>query len=221
MLAIAFCASNYACGEDFGALRRQASDDLKRDIAAGVPGWKIVETYSAWIDPDPVRMSLRYAQLARAGLAPFDAEHRAFVMLADYPMFDVRPSRVTGIVKPDDGSVDPDRPGLLAAEGANLYFHVPKGARKVRGYYGVPRRSDQEYRAEPVQVLMLLRSTLGPQKLFERTLDPARVEADRGSQLFELELPEAETAEVVLRILRRPEYPSDLVWGWWSGVAFE
>lgn len=106
--------------------------------------------------------------------------------------------------------------------GTAIHLGLAAGDSKIEGRFGVPSERNERRHSSPMRVRVEVRSPDGAARtLFDRTLDPASNEADRGSQAFELDELPAPPGEIVLRADRAEGSTSAWDWVYWCDVRIE
>jgi hypothetical protein len=101
-----------------------------------------------------------------------------------------------------------------------LVFDLPAGAREVHGWFGMLPAAHRF--GDTDGVLFTVELDLGAERgslvLFERALDPAQEETDRGFQEFRLELPADACGTLLLRTSNEPGKNELADGSFWSGL---
>jgi hypothetical protein len=109
-----------------------------------------------------------------------------------------------------------DRVVLVAAPDSKLAFKVPPGAKRATGEIGIlPWTYD---RTDGVDFSIEIESEGLSRSLFERRLEPKTCETDRGSQAFDVELPDRARGQLVLRT-RDTRGTPEADRPYWTGVT--
>jgi hypothetical protein len=207
-------------GERDGQQHLAAAITLEREARAGASPEMLAAAH--WRDFYGSRPPFagKLEELRRAGFAPFEGSPPPpeGPGLPPYPMLRTQPASAAG-GGPPLVRLAWTVPVLAVPPGGELRFAAPAGTRGLRARFGLagPRKRTRTTRF----LVELDLEGEAPRVLFERTLDPATRDADRGFQELALELPpdvRDRAGELVLRTLS--DVPLDEVqgWGFWLDV---
>jgi hypothetical protein len=128
--------------------------------------------------------------------------------IEEYPMFEVKPSRVEGASVPASVRMD-GREVLEVRAPGEIELAVPAGARRLQGGFGL--KAESSGYGAPIsgegamaEFEVVLKEGTSERVLMERELDPRRVEGDRGLQVLDVPLPPvAAGATLILRTVSK------------------
>jgi len=236
LLACAFAAvgHNAQFGLSYGGDRHTKVFEVEKDIWAGVPIQEIVERHGKMLSPNPDKLASHLTMLLEARIGPYffsEEEGRALLMAHYRSKYSMMVSPVTysrsGLIITRRERLEDLEAAAVHAEG-ELRFHVPKGASRATGVYGV---MPQVYgltagrdgpKPDGVYVSVVLEEPGGKQSvLFSRHLRAQADEADRGAHRFSVDLPRDAEGELVLgSFFGAPGSQANGVgdWVFWTGV---
>lgn len=108
---------------------------------------------------------------------------------------------------------DGDPPSIFLHAPGEIVFTPPPHLRQLTGELGIERGAyTDEGRTDGVEFVVAIRTTIGEQVVYRRTLEPLTRELDRGSQAFSVVLPDTPGLRVSIRTL--PGAVEDAQWDW-------
>ncbi|HUR28842.1 MAG TPA: hypothetical protein VM509_11690, partial [Planctomycetota bacterium] len=186
---------NSRIGKSLGELHAREANAFCQDIAKGldVRQLAVAHWWSFYSPPDAFEAHLE--SLRKVGFGPM-AHARPASNDRHYPMFKTRPMLVSSpecaILKVGDDTV------LAVPTECSLHFSLHRDKQVVDGKLGILPATDADPGA--VRFTVELRMLSAPKQiLFERVLDPAEQEADRGFQDFSTPIPDGAEGEIILR----------------------
>ncbi len=117
-----------------------------------------------------------------------------------------------------------DREVFGAHPSSELVFPAPPGARRLRAGFGLlpGAYADSAKHTDGVLFEVLRQTSEGQfQLLAERLLLPATRETDRGTQVFDLDLPAGASGDIILRTGPGPANDLAFDWAYWSFVTIK
>jgi len=204
----------------YGRTRLERARALQRDVASVMTVKELAARHYKHFHADEEVFARRLKLLRRAGMSPFDqGSEQAGLEGERYPMFATPPTSVVSgqtLARRVEGQLV-----LGVLPDSELTFAVPRGSTLVEGHFGVLRISREH--TSDLRFTVELVHAGGRELLFERTLDPAHDDADRGLQSFSVPLPPGESStagELVLGTSVGPSTRTRADWGCWGGVEF-
>lgn len=225
LVALPF-GDNLATGAAYGRMRASESAAILRDLRAGLPLASVSEAHPELMADAGARAAALDA-LRAAGLAPFDAPEvpQAWPELA---LAAHQAARAGTGLEPDEleapGGSTPRRVfGLhtLAVHGsARLRYAKEPGVSRVGLVFGMLPVAYQWAQSDGLRFCVELETEEGEVlALFERALDPLRVDSDRGPQAIELRLPGDLRGTLVVRTSNDPGRDDEADWAFVAGVV--
>jgi hypothetical protein len=206
-VAAAFVCVNFRAGEAFGWERKNALDNLARDVANDLSASQIVQRNALAVDADTERLWYMYSNMARLRIEPFDRASERLVASFQFARTGAEVAHVQGPHVMVPSGAEGGEPALVLGRGALATYVVPEHARSVKIVYAFPADEDEESAGVSAQFVVVvsaeefssLLESESRKVLLVRALDPSSVEADRGEQTFEAELPAFRDRRLVLR----------------------
>lgn len=154
---------------------------------------------------------------------PASAEGKAFlrhVNEAKFHMFKAAPVSFEALNPPGEDLIDNQKVMILHAP-SQMLFEVPANAKTLTGSFGfVAGAYSGQAHTNGANFVIVWNEGSKQTVLFERFLNPAATQSDRGLQKFTVQLPKS-TGYVYLRVEPGPfgEYAFD--WTGWTGIEFQ
>ncbi len=105
---------------------------------------------------------------------------------------------------------------------SELVFNLPAGARNVEAVFGLP---DAAYASgspavtDGITIDIIAHFLSGRrQRLYQRTLNPAQNQQDRGPQEIKLELPDTFTGKIIFQLGNGPQNDPTNDWAYWTSI---
>jgi hypothetical protein len=227
-LMAALFVSNSQYGVEYGEQRRQADEEIRSDVAAGLSIPALADRHWERLSNSAHNCEMSLYLLEAAHAAPFEHHRAAHAGEPDasspYPMFRTMPARALSPA-PVIAARQYDENVLMVRPTGELRFALPHAAHALRIGFGIHRQAYQDEKDAAVRFAAeIATGDDAGVVIFERTLEPGRRALDRGVQRAMLALPprsEAASAELVLRTLDVPGHDARWSWSFWTDVEIE
>jgi hypothetical protein len=231
VLAIALVCAQPAddeVGRAVGEERAMLTREMYAEVAKGASVGELSQRFwrRCFIHPNGYKYMLGLQLKLR--LPPFDralATDPTRLERDPLETFARRAERWTGPRAPRARHLDGVDGIALQADATLVFARAPTDRRLSAQFAVLPWCWAKETVPEQRTHGVLFRVTLEhhgkePRVLWERRLDPERVEEDRGLQSVELELPDTDGGEIVLSVLAGSQERSTSDWGMWGAIEF-
>jgi hypothetical protein len=219
LLFFANVTQNSAFGERYARDYAQVGQSFTDDITGPLPVQRTIALWTGRVYSNRVRLHQILGFMARARVAPFDTAGEATRKKYSESIFDVAPEALQSPLPPMRRYFDDLCEVLAIPTDSRLFLVVPDGSRKFSGSFGVPPLWVQRGTTKGIRAIVRAEAT--GDVLFERTIDPVNVAADRGPQRFAVNFSPGSTQRIVLEITWPDGAPHVADWGYWADAWFE
>ena len=163
----------------------------------------------------------RSFELSLSALNPYPLRKMGSPLLSPTAPFNLRPVRITAKFPPERFNLDQKTAIQVHAPG-EMRFTIPAGIHTLRASFGMRTGSYTQGRTDGVTfAITRLSADQHEEVLFQRSLDPVSVPADRGTQTVDLPLGDASSEQTLcLRTLPGPRNNTQWDWSYWTQVRF-
>lgn len=221
-MGVAVVFVNVEYGAAYGRQRRDVTESIERDVAAGTSIRTLALRYANEMDPEVPRLTRMLASMSTRRLPPFELYPDAARATAKWPMFVAAPREFIGALEPGRRNVD-GQPVVMVASGTRFVFDVPEGARRLVARYGALEGAwrSGNYALARLDVVAIDARRDATTTLAARVLEPARDEAHRGAQELSLALEAPLPARISIGVAAVDANDARIAWLWLRDVAFE
>ncbi len=220
-LLVADVTANVGEGANYGFVRQTCAKEFASDLGSGMRPRELIAKWTGPVYPQQGRFREALGELARLGLAPFDRVPADVRTRWTWTVSSLEPTRTDPDNVVGRRWIDNEWPAWLVPGGTKLYFDVPAAMTRLTGSFGMLDGTIERGNAKGAQARVLASEREGAalHVLFERTIDPVHVAADRGTQAFDVALKPGEHY-VVLEMLVPEGAQREARWAYWSDLDF-
>lgn len=219
LVAAALLPLNLRAGEAYAHDRPRAAAELEAIVHGGARTSEILAHYSERFYVAPALARPLLAWLALEHRPPFDEGPGIPASSFEYPMFDRAPVAMESPSPTSQRFVD--REWVLATPaGGRIHLPLQMEEKRLSARFEIPARLANRPWSRGARVRIELVEPGGAARvLFDRELDPAVRESDRGVQSLELELPPHAAGEIVLVTDVTASGRADRTWLYWREIT--